>query len=501
MKHSDHKVLPTQIHQQSYKTKLRFSRFQISIFQKEEWVHHVFDDGPVQIGALQNENHIVLQDETVSRRHCVIIRVGDEYMLEDLNSTNGTFLNEVRIKSIFLTPGVEVVIGQTRIIFDRVADELSITPTNKTHLGRIVGGDIKMREIFSVIEKIAHTDTTVVIEGATGTGKDVVARTIHETSRRATQPFVVFDCSAVPEHLIESELFGHEKGSFTGAIMARKGLFELANGGTIFLDELGELNLELQPKLLRVLENRQIRRVGASHPTPIDVRVIAATNRKLDVEVVQGRFREDLFYRLSVVRLFLPPLKDRLSVLPLLIDHFLKHASFNRFPNSEQKKVNGVEPKALEAMSKHHWPGNVRELVNVLERACSFVEGVMIRLEDLPPMMTNSNLSGALPQFDVSPVAGSPQLKQGNSIGNSTSWSSDRRTAFPSSDPQDSDFEDDFETFKIAKEKWVTLFEKDYILTTLKRSKYNISQAARLAEIDRKYFRKLMNKYEIEIPD
>jgi transcriptional regulator with GAF, ATPase, and Fis domain len=504
MKHSNHKVLPTQIHQQSYKTKLRFSRFQISIFEKEEWTHHIFDDGPVQIGTLPHDNHIVLNDETVSRRHCVIIRVGDEYVLEDLESTNGTFLNEVRIKSIFLTPGVEVVVGQTRMIFDRVADEPSITPTTKTHLGRIVGGDIKMREIFSVIEKIAHTDTTVVIEGATGTGKDVVARTIHETSRRATQPFVVFDCSAVPEHLIESELFGHEKGSFTGAIMARKGLFELANGGTIFLDELGELNLELQPKLLRVLENRQIRRVGASHPTPIDVRVIAATNRTLDTEVKQGRFREDLFYRLSVVRLFLPPLRDRLSDLPLLIEHFLKHASFNRFPNSEQKKVNGVDPQALEVMSKHHWPGNVRELVNVLERACSFVEGMVIRFEDLPPMMINPTAISSLSLLDqtyANPSSKSPQIQQGNSIGNSTSWSSDRRITFPPSDSQAPEIEDDFETFKVAKEKWVTLFEKDYILTTLKRSKYNISQAARLAEIDRKYFRKLMNKYEIEVPD
>ena len=501
MKHSAHKIVPTQIHQHAYKSKLRFSRFQLNVCQKDEWVPYIFDDGPVQIGALAGENQIVLSDDTVSRRHCVIFRIGDEYVLEDLNSTNGTFLNKVRIKSIFLTPGVEFTLGQTRIIFDRVTDETSITPTTKNQLGRIVGGDVKMREIFSVIEKIAHTDTTVVIEGETGTGKDVVARTIHETSRRAQQPFVVFDCSAVPQHLIESELFGHEKGSFTGAIMARKGLFELANGGTIFLDELGELNLDLQPKLLRVLENRQIRRVGSSQPTSIDVRVIAATNRNLDAEVKQGRFREDLFYRLSVVRLFLPPLRDRLSDLTLLITHFLNHQSFNLFPNSDQKKVSGIDPQALDLMSKYHWPGNVRELVNVLERACSFVEGVTIQIEDLPPVFTQNPQQQYQPTSSPSALQTPLQRAGDHPLGNSTSWTSDSIRRQNSHSPHSLPFEEDFETFKIAKEKWITLFEKDYILATLKQCKYNISKAARLAEIDRKYFRKLMNKYEIEIPD
>jgi transcriptional regulator with GAF, ATPase, and Fis domain len=494
-KHSEQGLIPTQVSYTLNNSRLRFSRFQLSICQSSgEWVHHIFDDGPVKIGALLNDCQIVLTDETVSRRHCQVLRDGDHYVLQDLQSTNGTFLGGVRIKEIYLEPGVEFMIGQVRAIFNRVKEEVSITPSLKNRLGRIVGGDIKMREIFTVIDKISHTDTTVIIEGETGTGKDVVARTIHETSRRSTQPFVVFDCSAVPEHLIESELFGHEKGSFTGAIMARQGLFELANGGTIFLDELGELSLELQPKLLRVLENRQIRRVGSSRSTTVDVRVIAATNRHLEEEVKNGRFREDLFYRLSVVRLFLPPLRDRISDLPLLIEHFLSSSTFN-VDHQGQPKLTGVDAQSMEVLFKHKWPGNVRELINVLERACSFAEDHTIHLSDLPPMLLQSsseqgtsvqnalNTSQMIAQKDVSDSSLSPE-----EIGRVHA-------------PQDViGASQDFENFKDAKDKWISLFERDYILTALNRTRYNISHAAREADIDRKYFRKLMHKYEIEVP-
>jgi len=476
VKHSSQRVIPTKVSYTLHNSRLRLSRFQLTVIQDGEQAHvYEFDYGPVKIGTLNSDCTIVLSDDTVSRRHCQIIREGDHYVLQDLQSTNGTFIEGVRIKEAYLKPGLAFKVGQTKVIFNPVSNDVDITPAQEQRLGEIVGADVKMREIFSVIKKIANTDTTVVIEGETGTGKDVVARTIHMTSRRAKKPFVVFDCSAVPEHLIESELFGHEKGSFTGAIMAREGLFELANGGTIFLDELGELSLELQPKLLRVLENRQIRRVGSSRTTQIDVRVIAATNRRLDEEVKQGKFREDLFYRLSVVRLFLPPLRDRLSDVPLLVQHLLHTASFNIGPVGP--RVTHVEPAALELLCRHNWPGNVRELINVLERACSFVDGQMIRIADLPPTLSAQQGGPA-----VSPVV--PMTRSSSQKAQATTYES----------------EAPFECFKEAKERWVSLFEKDYIQATLKRSQYNISHAAREADIDRKYFRKLMQKYKIEVP-
>jgi len=479
-KHSAQRVIPTKVSYTLHNSRLRLSRFQLTIVRKGEAEQvHEFDYGPVKLGTLESECTIVLSDDTVSRRHCQIIREGDNYILQDLQSTNGTFIGGVRIKEAYLKPGLEFTLGETNVIFHPVTNDVDITPSQEQRLGEIVGSDVKMREIFSVIKKIANTDTTVVIEGQTGTGKDVVARTIHMTSRRAQKPFIVFDCSAVPEHLIESELFGHEKGSFTGAIMAREGLFELANGGTIFLDELGELSLELQPKLLRVLENRQIRRVGSSRTTEVDVRVIAATNRRLDEEVKAGKFREDLFYRLSVVRLFLPPLKERISDVPLLVQHLLQTASFNQGTNG-RPRITQLDPSALNALCRHSWPGNVRELINVLERACSFAEGYVIRLSDLPPSLASHQ--GPPSQLPVVPLTRHQSQQTSHTA----------RELHEAMAP--------FECFKEAKEKWISLFERDYILATLKRSKFNISHAAREADIDRKYFRKLMHKYGIEVP-
>ena len=526
-KHSEQRPAETQVRYVLNATKLRLARFQLIISEEingSKGAPRVcsFDDGPVRIGKLADDVQVTLSDETVSRRHCEIIREGDYYALIDLESTNGTFVNGVRVKQIYLEPNVTFTIGNTQITFNHAQDEVSIVPTQERQLGKVIGGDVKMREIFSIIKKIASTDTTVIIEGETGTGKDVVAQTIHDTSRRADKPFVVVDCSAIPEHLIESELFGHEKGSFTGAIVARKGLFEQANGGTIFLDELGELSLDLQPKLLRVLESRKIRRVGGSQSTPVNVRVIAATNRHLEEEVSAGRFREDLFYRLSVVRIFLPPLRERISDLPLLIGHFLRTSSFNK-SDAHTFKVAQISAVALRSLMMHRWPGNVRELLNVIERACTFAEGQTIQHNDLPPNIQS--------QTDSEPIQ--PQLNatlrqtQPFSIKDLDVMSGDRvpqhitksippslvppeeetlnqhgsiKRVVQGDDGASADQNDHFESFKSAKERWITLFERDYILTALKRSSYNISHAAREAQIDRKYFRKLMQKYEIEIP-
>lgn len=427
-----------------------------------------FDQGVVTLGAME-DNDLTLRDPTVSRYHGRIVQEASGYVLVDLGSTNGSFIDGVRIREAYLSPGCEINLGQCRMTFQAFDEEVEIHASQAEHFGDIIGRDLRMREIFGMLEKIAPTAATVVIEGETGTGKEVVAQTIHKTSQRADEPFVVFDCGAVPGSLIESELFGHEKGSFTGATMTRQGLFEMAQGGTIFLDELGELSLDLQPKLLRVLEQREVRRVGSGKSIPIDVRVIAATNRDLEEEVRQGRFREDLFYRLSVVRLILPPLRKRPDDIPLLIDFFLKNHKYNR-DASGNMRFRRLSARAMQALVAYRWPGNVRELLNAIERACSFASGDMIELEDLPETVIGSD--------DMTTEQPSPSALI------DAYDSRERLQSMP---------------FKEAKEEWVSSFEKDYLVSLLERNGNNISHAAREASIDRKYFRKLMKKYQIVI--
>ena len=430
---------------------------------------YIFDQPSVAIGAM-DDNDLVIDDVTVSRYHCRIYQDENHYMIQDLGSTNGSFVNRVRIKDAFLKPGCTISVGKSDLRFQSLDERITIQAVKREKLGSIVGKSTRMREIFHVLERIAPTGATVIIEGETGTGKEVVARTIHEASRRSDKPFVVFDCGAVPENLIESELFGHEKGSFTGAIMARQGLFEVAQGGTIFLDELGELSLDLQPKLLRALEQREIRRVGSNKPIKIDVRVVAATNRNLEQEVKAGRFREDLYYRLSVVRLILPPLRERVEDIPLLAKHFLAIGSFNKVDG--RPRIRGIARDTLDSMMAYRWPGNVRELLNIVERACAYADGDYLHPEHLPENISGVGIVHRRPE----PVAS----RQG----------ADRDRAEP----------DMGKPFKEAKEDWVSSFERDYIVSLLKKNSYNISHAAREADIDRKYFRKLMKKYEIAAP-
>jgi transcriptional regulator with GAF, ATPase, and Fis domain len=423
---------------------------------------HVFDKAAVTIGAME-DNDLVVSDDTVSRYHCKIVQEDTGYVLVDLGSTNGTFINRVRIREAYLKPGCTIGLGNTEVKFHSADEKVEIVPSRKEKLGKMVGRHVKMRELYAVLEKIAPTATTVVIEGETGTGKEVVAQTIHELSPRASGPIMVFDCGAVPDNLIESELFGHEKGSFTGAIMTRQGLFEMAHGGTLFLDELGELPLDLQPKLLRALEQREIRRVGSNKPIKVDVRIIAATNRNLEDEVRAGRFRQDLFYRLSVVRVFLPPLRERADDIPLLIKHFLE-ANYNKRPDGAVK-VTATSRAAMDMLQAYKWPGNVRELVNTVERAVSFAEGELIEPRDLPETVRGEESAPRRPNSTSQPMQVLADVDS---------------------------------TFKDAKERWVSSFERDYILQLLKKNKGNISHAAREADIDRKYFRKLMRKYGIE---
>ncbi len=475
-------VPPTKIHYVGGRPKeLRLRKCKLVYEGKNGQEERVFDKPVISIGSMA-ENDIVLQDDTVSRFHCKIYQGEDSYILTDLDSTNGTSINGVRIREAYLQPGCSVTAGQSELKFYALDERVQVVPSTRDRCGDIIGRSMQMRELFGIIEKIAPTGATVVIEGETGTGKEVVARSIHQLSQRAKGPFTVFDCGAVPANLIESELFGHEKGSFTGAVMTRQGLFEVAQRGTIFLDELGELELDLQPKLLRVLEQREVRRVGSTKPIKVDVRVIAATNRNLEKEVREGRFREDLFYRLSVVRLILPPLRDRVEDIPLLCDHLLAKLSFNRDREGNQR-VNSVDKAVMDAMMTYRWPGNVRELINVIERACSFADSSSVTLADMPEHISGMHRSSSRSSF---PAA----VGLGRSSGSSDDETGPA-TAVPSA-LQDM-------PFKEAKEEWVSSFERDYILSLLRKNSMNISHAAREADIDRKYFRKLMKKYEISV--
>jgi DNA-binding NtrC family response regulator len=243
----------------------------------------------------------------------------------------------------------------------------------------LVGTSNAIKNIYDLIEKVADTDGTVLISGASGTGKELIARAIHYNSSRCDRPLVVINCGAIPEELLESELFGHEKGAFTGAYKSRIGRFEMANGGTIFLDEIGEMSPALQVKLLRVLQEKKFERVGGTKTIHVDVRIIAATNKNLTTAINKGKFREDLYYRLNVIPMKVPPLKQRKSDIPLLIDHFLK-----KFQKGAKKKITDFSPEAMDAMLKYDWPGNVREVENVIKRLTILCDDEVVTVDDLP---------------------------------------------------------------------------------------------------------------------
>ncbi len=259
------------------------------------------------------------------------------------------------------------------------------TPPVRVSLRRfptIVGTSKTLIEVLGQVSKVAESESTVCLYGESGTGKELVARAIHYSGRRANRPFIVLDCAATPEGLMESETFGHVRGAFTSAVSDREGVFELADGGTLLLDEVAELTLPLQAKLLRVIQSREFRRVGGKHPIKVDVRIIAATNRDLLPRVAAGTFREDLFYRLEVLPLTIPPLRERKEDIPLLVAHFIQ--KFNRH---NEKQVRGVSPASLNLLLQYHWPGNIRELENCIERAAVMADGDTLDVQDLPEVL------------------------------------------------------------------------------------------------------------------
>ncbi|HIE03682.1 MAG TPA: sigma-54-dependent Fis family transcriptional regulator [Candidatus Latescibacteria bacterium] len=308
----------------------------------------------------------------------------------------------------------------------------------------IIGKSPRMCEVFGMIRKVAGTEANVLIVGESGTGKELVARSLHCRSTRADKPFVPVDCASIPENLLESELFGHEKGAFTSAHTSRPGLFEYADGGTLFLDEVSQMSLPLQAKLLRVLQERQFRRVGGRKLISVDVRVISATNRDLKKEVAEGKFREDLYYRLNVITISLPPLRERDGDISLLARYFLR-----KFSSTSGKPVRDISDEAMGMLERYHWPGNVRELQNVMERAVLLTEGEVITPQDLPPEVR------------------SPQVPP--------SWEE-----LP---------------YREAKRAWMERFEREYFLSLLRRHNGNISQAARAAGVSRKTIQRFLRSY------
>ena len=323
---------------------------------------------------------LVLTDEHVSRRHLRIDVEERECVVRDLGSTNGTRVGGVRVRVAPLDDGAIIECGRSRLRFVHSAASFRLPLAERDDFEGLLGRSVAMRELFALLDRVAPTDAPVLIQGETGTGKERVARALHARSRRAPRPFAVFDCAAVPPTLIEAELFGHEKGAFTGAIDRRAGVFERADGGTVFLDELGELALELQPRLLRVLESNELYRVGASKPTPIDVRIVAATNRDLGARIDEGQFREDLYYRLAVVTVRVPPLRERRDDIPLLASHFAREHIFA----GEKGTAPAPGWEAIfDFMKSHDWPGNVRELRNVVERAVIMSDARLLRGDPL----------------------------------------------------------------------------------------------------------------------
>ena len=326
-----------------------------------------------------------LSDPHVSRRHAAFEVTTHGLRVLDLGSTNGTYADGVRITDATLRGGEILRIGSTALRVDRAAPSSVAHLTDDMRFGRMIGGSPEMRRLYGLCKRLANSNIPIIIEGETGTGKEVLAEALHEASPRAKGPFVVFDCTTMPPNLIESALFGHERGAFTGADRDRVGMFEQADGGTLFVDELGELDVTLQPKLLRAIERSEVQRIGSHRWIEADVRIIAATRRDLDREVQAGRFRDDLFYRLAVGRIELPPLRNRHGDVALLARHFWREHGGEGRP---------LPPGLTERFEDYSWPGNVRELSNAVERRLA--PGELDRLQSFFASRPDEMTCGAL---------------------------------------------------------------------------------------------------------
>lgn len=388
--------------------------------------------------------NFVLHDPAVSSEHFRLVPTERGFLVEDLGSSNGTWVEKVRLGAGLISNKEKVSVGYTALRLEVLGEYEEHPLSLNSSFGEMIGPSVAMRQAFAILERAADSEATLLLEGETGTGKDLAAENVHALSSRETKPFVVVDCSGMQPDLIESHLFGHVKGAFTGAESNHMGAFEAAQGGTIFLDEIGELSPALQPKLLRVLEKRQVQRIGETNYRPVDVRLIAATNRHLDAEMESGRFREDLFYRLSVLRVSLPALRDRRDDIPLLASAMVRRLD----PNMKPSEL--LSENVLKMLTHHDWPGNVRELRNVIERLLLFPEW---------------------PERVIDP---SVEEEHSASVG----------------DPNELPFLE-------ARDLVLDRFERNYVISNLKACDGMVSKAAKRAKTTRQTFHRLMNKHGI----
>ena len=393
-------------------------------------------------------NKLRLTDPTVSRIHCELSPIPGGVRVTDEGSTNGTWVDGHRVRDVDVGSGATVRIGATTLRVQVGDDTLEIPLSNRDSFGGVVGSSVAMRRVYAVMERAAPSTATVLLQGETGTGKELVARAIHDGSRRAQGPFVAIDCGAIAPTIIESELFGHVRGAFSGAVGDRKGLFEEAHGGTLFLDEIGELPIALQAKLLRVLETLEVRRVGSNATRKVDVRVVAATNRPLAPAVNEGAFREELYYRLAVVEIVLPPLRARREDIPKLAAHF--STQFAGAPTM-------LSPDFVSSLMTRSWPGNVRELRNYIERQVT--------------------LGGP----DVSPASSSRKAP-------ARVLPSGIEAFVPVDLPM-----------KQARDAWLAEFDGAYARALLKRTSGNVTRAAEIANVSRRFLQRLMLKLGMRI--
>lgn len=404
---------------------------------------------PLSIGKADG-NDLVLDDETVSRFHVEVSQDANGIRITDKGSTNGTFVDQVRITEGVVPSGTMLKLGKTHVLV-RAGGKATVALFQEPILGRLRGRSTSMRRMMAKLDKVAQSDTPVLLIGESGTGKELIAEAIHERSKRADAPFEIVDCGSLAANLIASELFGHEKGAFTGADRRHIGAFERANGGTIFLDEIGELPSELQPNLLGALERRRFRRVGGREEINVNVRVVSATNRDLRAEVNKNSFRLDLYYRLAVVSVAVPALREREGDIEELVEHFLDELG------ALGRKDEYFPPMLLKSLEKHHWPGNVRELRNMVEAT--------VAMGEAPEMITT---------LMPSAVA--------SSSGSSGSGLSPSIAGLP---------------YKEARKLAIRDFEAEYARQLLKRCDENVSKAARMAGLDRSYLFSILKRHKL----
>jgi two-component system response regulator GlrR len=408
-----------------------------------------------------------LTDPTVSRYHLDFEATARGLLVRDLGSTNGTMLGNASVREIAVTREIELDVGRTRVRLEFESGKTSLRTQADPRFGQLIGESAAMKLVFASLEKAAPTSAPVLVTGESGTGKELAARAIHEASPRAAGPFEIVQCGGLPATLIESELFGHERGAFPGATDEQEGAYERADGGTLFLDEVGELPLELQPKLLRALGGGEIRRVGGKRTRVVDVRIVASTNRDLRRHVNSGQFRADLYYRLAVIQVHMPPLRERLEDLPLLVRTLLDAVAEDRGLDVH------IEPDAnlIETLARHGWPGNVRELRNYLEQL------VILRT------------SPALSEGHAEPQNQGPSPSQGAAI-----WGAPFIAELPAN-LLDAFLALEKLPLRRAKAHLLERFERHYVTRLLETTGGNVAEAARHAGVDRVTLFRTIRRY------